>query len=93
MYTLHQTYTHTYYKSTFTPTNPDLFVIPNDRMSILSNITSDQQEIMADINDYVGGVYIEMTYDYKTNKQNYTYIMAEECSKLYPNENGDLKHI
>ena len=61
-------------------------------MIILSNLNSTTAEISTDISQYVGGVYMEMTYSNATKKKSYSFIEAVNCLDIYPNlEGSELK--
>ena len=86
-YVFFQNYTHTTSKSTFTRDDEtqDLFTIEPNQMQILTNLTSSDQDIFDNIEQYVGGIYVQMVYNVTNQDTNYTYFKAVDCDKNDPN--------
>lgn len=57
----------------------DLFSIDAQQMQILTNLTSDEPDILANINQYVGGIFVQMTYNTTDKKTSYDYYKAVDC--------------
>ena len=57
----------------------DLFSIDAQQMQILTNLTSDEPDILANINQYVGGIFVQMTYNITDKKTSYDYYKAVDC--------------
>ena len=84
-YTLLQTYTHNFAKTTYSLTNPEIFEVQSNLLTILSNLNSTHSDIAMELDQYVGGVYMEMTFSNKTGKKSYQFVEAVDCITIYPN--------
>ena len=79
-YVFYQDYTHASYKETFTQNDEQaLYTIDSKQMQILTNITSDDPTIMQDLNQYVGGIYIQTVYNNSDQTKQYYYYKAVDC--------------
>ena len=54
-------------------------------MQILTNLTSSNQDVFDNINEYVGGIYVQMVYNDTDQDTQYTYYKAVDCNKNDPN--------
>ena len=54
-------------------------------MQILTNLTSSKQDIFDNIEQYVGGIYVQMVYNVTNQDTQYTYYKAVDCDKNDPN--------
>ena len=50
-------------------------------MQILTNITSNEADVNAAIDQYVGGIFIQMIYNSTSGEQTYTFHKAVDCLK------------
>ena len=48
-------------------------------MQILTNLTADDPDILANIDQYVGGIFVQMTYNTTDKKTHYDYHKAVDC--------------
>ena len=54
-------------------------------MQILTNLTSSNQDVFDNIDQYVGGIYVQMVYNVTNQDTQYTYYKAVDCSENDPN--------
>ena len=53
-------------------------------MQILTNITATEPDVRDEIDQYVGGIFIQMTYNDTSKTMGYVYHKAVDCQKHYP---------
>ena len=54
-------------------------------MQILTNLTSNEAHVHAAIDQYVGGIFIQVIYNDTSRTTNYTFHKAVDCLKHNPN--------
>ena len=54
-------------------------------MQILTNITTNEPHVLGAIDQYVGGIFIQMVHNGTSRTTNYTYHKAVDCLKHNPN--------
>ena len=80
-YVFNQNYSHTTERTTFTTADFEQgrYTIGSNQMQILTNITSNEADVHAAIDQYVGGIFIQMIYNSTSGESNYTFHKAVDC--------------